>query len=107
MREFSHRPRIIYRIFNFIGYMKGYGHCKICRDSWWWKKYHVIPYKEGHGAFPYCEECHNTKNLQDKIFAMDTLLTHWMFDTPNLTNNYIDELVESYHLIQEAIKKGL
>ena len=42
---------------NFIGNIKGYGHCLNCGDTWDYKKAVIIPYDDSNGMFPLCEEC--------------------------------------------------
>lgn len=67
-----------FRIFrNFIGNFKGISGCLICGDTWNWKKEHNIG---GNGAFPFCEECWQTKSDGELIRAAFRLGDLWKAD---------------------------
>jgi len=55
------------KIKNWIGRFCGYGECRLCGDTWNWKKDKTIGYCDYAGMFALCEECFN-KIPEDDIF---------------------------------------
>ena len=69
------------RLYNYWGSLNGYGGCRICGDSWYWKKHHSIWTGES-GIFPYCEECHETASQEEKHTAITALGNLWASQLP-------------------------
>ena len=89
---------------NKIGNILGYGKCKICGDSWYWKKPYQVKYKEGFSAFPYCEECNKFEPVEMKLAAAYTLFSMWMRNIhPNCS--FLKEIIEDNQLIFKTIQK--
>lgn len=74
--------KIIRRLKNFIGEIKGISGCGICGDNWNWKKEHSIHYSRSNGAFPFCEECWQTKPDEELIRCTINLFDLWMAQVP-------------------------
>jgi hypothetical protein len=43
----------------------------------WKKAYHTIRVSDTRGIFPYCEECAQTRTLQEKLDAAKALSIEW------------------------------
>lgn len=86
---FNVLPRFIK---NFIGNSKGFGTCLKCKDSWYWKKYHVTYFVEGRGMFPLCEECYQKITPEERFAWHKKLLDEWSEEDQEFRNFYSEAL---------------
>lgn len=70
------------KIKNWIGRLFSYGKCKLCRDTWNWKKSKTISYSDHEGLFALCEECFNEAPEDDIFWIYKRSLNDIIKDNP-------------------------
>ncbi len=62
---------ILRHLKNLIGYIRGFGKCGKCGDSWTWKPEHETEYYRVPGfakaCFPLCEECWKSLTPESRL----------------------------------------
>lgn len=88
-------------LLNWWGTLSGFSGCGICGDRWNWKKPHEVAFAQGISAFPTCEECWQSAQLEEIVRAARKLGDKWI-EYASISRRYASRMIAA---VEKAAKK--
>lgn len=92
--------KLLRPLLNAIGTLEGMSGCGICGDKWNWKMSHNVMLSSREGAFPTCEECWQTRGVNEIVRAAHHLAAMWV--SQSYTN--LDKQEAKANAMVEAVR---